>query len=373
MRDDALSPGRAAGSTAADAPGTGADAAGAAGDAAGAAADLVAAEARLPSALLGLLPESAGEPQHDRFVDLMREYPSRAGKRLRGALVLRSTAAHGGSVDAALPVAAALELFQDWVLVHDDIEDDSDERRGGPTLHRMVGMPIALNVGDAMHVAMWRALLALPSRDGLDADAVRGEFVWAIERTARGQHVDLSWVAEGRFDVSEAEYLRMVRLKTAAYTVVTPLRLGAHVSGLVPHGDLLRIGEDLGAAFQIRDDVLNLLPGATAAYGKEFAGDLHEGKRTLVLAHLLAAAPPDEADEAVRRLAGPRATRTADDVAWLLGRIERHGSLRYAQSVAEGLAGRALADLREAWADLPDGAARDGLLHLLRSVALRDR
>ncbi len=326
---------------------------------------------RLHRAVLNLLPAPPDEPDLAHFASLMREYPSRGGKRMRGKLVIRSTAAHGGDSDAALVVAAALELFQNWVLVHDDIEDDSEERRGAPALHRMVGVPLALNVGDAMHVYMWEALLGLSSRPGFDADAIRREFVWMIHRTAEGQHLDLTWMAGERFDIGEEAYLEMVRRKTAAYTVVGPLRLGAYASGRLPHPDLASIGERLGAAFQIRDDVLNLLPADGGAYGKEFAGDLYEGKRTLVLAHALANAPADEAREAIARLRPPRQLRTPEDVRWLLSLVERRGSLRYAQARAEALADGALQELEEVVAELPGKDAARRLVDDLRALTRR--
>ena len=326
---------------------------------------------RLHEAVLGLLPRDHDDPDLARFNALMREYPARRGKRVRGLLVLASTAAHGGDPEAALPVAASLELFQNWVLVHDDIEDESEERRGAPALHRLVGVPIALNVGDAMHVFMWEALIGLRSRPGFDADAIRSEFLWMIHRTAEGQHLDLTWVADDRFDVGEAAYLAMVTRKTAAYTVVSPLRLGAHASGLGPHPSLTSIGERLGAAFQIRDDVLNLLPSEDGAYGKEFAGDLYEAKRTLVLAHALENATPSEAAEAIARLRPPRDQRTRDDVAWLLALFERHGSLEYAQARAETLAREALVDLEQVLDGLPGQDAARALLDDLHALTQR--
>ncbi|CAN5741718.1 geranylgeranyl diphosphate synthase CrtE [soil metagenome] len=334
---------------------------------------------RIGVAVLASLPSVEGDDDLARFHALMREYPERGGKRLRGTLVMLATEAHGGDPDEALPVAAALELFQNWVLVHDDIEDDSEERRGRPALHRSVGVPVALNVGDAMHVCMWESLLALTSGPSFDADAIRREFVWMIRRTAEGQHLDLTWVAEGRF-ADEAAYLEMVRLKTSAYTVTSPLRLGAHASGARPHAAIEGIGDRLGAAFQIRDDVLNLTPptrddvndvGSADAYGKEFAGDLLEGKRTLILAHLFAHLRADDLREATERLAAPRSSRSAVDVAWLLARITEVGSLRYAQERAETLARGALSELADVLATLPGRAAAGRIEALLRTLAAR--
>src|SRR5699024_11771577 len=120
----------------------------------------------------------------------LAEYTQRPGKLVRGMLTVLSTQAHGGSLELRLKPASILELFQSWVLIHDDIEDDSLIRRGRPALHRQVGMPVALNVGDGLHVHMWQHLL----ESGLPA-GVTAEFLSTIARTARGQHLDLSWVA----------------------------------------------------------------------------------------------------------------------------------------------------------------------------------
>ncbi len=326
---------------------------------------------RIRRVLLAALPDGHEHPELERFARLQRVYPERPGKTLRGQLVVLSSAAHDGDMDAALVTAAGLELFQNWVLVHDDIEDDSEQRRGGPALHRMVAPAVALNVGDAMHVAMWRLLLTLPTAADrpVDREAVLREFLWMIDRTAEGQHLDLSWVADGRFDISEDDYLTMVTLKTAYYTVVSPLRLGAACAGRPPSPVFTEAGRDLGVAFQIRDDVLNLR--RDVAYGKEFAGDLYEGKRTLILAHLLAHASADEAAEVREVLARPRDAKQPEAIERVLAAIERHGSLDYAQTLAEARARRGLERLHDALAELPGADAALEIEELVRSLAAR--
>ena len=319
--------------------------------------------------ILSHLPKQHDKAELATFYDLIRDYPERGGKHLRGQLVLRSVSAHGVAWRRGLDVAAALELFQNWVLIHDDIEDDSEDRRGAPALHRTVGMPVALNVGDALHVYMWRVLHHL---EGFSSDVQRlifSEFEWMISRTAEGQHLDLSWVAEGIFGISEADYLEMVTLKTAYYTVVCPLRLGALCAEVEPDVRFTEAGIDLGVAFQIRDDILNLMPDIS--YGKEFAGDLFEAKRTLVLAHLFAHANGDEQEEVRERLAKPRNDKTEEDIGRVLGFIERYGSLAYAQEVAEARAARGLSLLSESFADLPNQDEAQRILDLLSSLASR--
>jgi len=313
----------------------------------------------------------------ERFLSLLAEYPNRAGKGLRGQLLLLSARAHGvrghgkdddAGAQAARVLAEALELFQNWVLVHDDIEDDSDERRGQPALHRQTGMPVALNVGDAMHVAMWQHLMSLPA-GRYDRAGALSEFGRMIVHTAAGQHLDLAWVAQRRFDVTEDDYLAMVSLKTAYYTVVSPLRLGAYAAGAEPSELLERAGLDLGVAFQIRDDVLNLSVGAEV--GKEFAGDLYEGKRTLVLAHLLATAPQAVRQRVVALLDRPRRAKQPEEMDEVLRMMVEHGSLEYAQGVAEERLRRGLDVLERALAPLPDQASAARILALVSELAAR--
>ncbi|MEX2542597.1 MAG: polyprenyl synthetase family protein, partial [Trueperaceae bacterium] len=288
-----------------------------------------ALESAVERAIARSLPAGHDDPELNRYYGLLREYPARVGKRIRARLTLQSTMAHGSPWQAGLTAAAAIELFQNWVLIHDDVEDDSDERRGKPTLHRQVGKPLAINAGDGLHAYMWQLLLGDPDLPA----GVLAEFLWMIHRTSEGQHLDLAWVESGRFDVEEREYLEMVRLKTACYTVVSPLRLGALCAGRAPAELLTEAGENLGVAFQIRDDILNLTPGAPQ--GKEFAGDLFEGKRTLILAHFFAHADSFERQQAMDRLTGGRSGRSDDDVHILLDLLAAHGSIAYAQQVAE--------------------------------------
>ena len=321
----------------------------------------------LAERIFAALPQQHDQPEINDFYRLIRDYPERGGKGLRGQLILLSTALHGADWQVALEVAAALELFQNWVLVHDDIEDDSEERRGQPALHLQVGMPLALNVGDALHVYMWQLLHAqshLPRYQ-----EILQTFAWMIQRTAEGQHLDLSWVSKGRFDVSEAEYFEMVTHKTAYYTVVAPLQLGAFCAGVTPDERMIEAGKALGVAFQIRDDVLNLMPDIS--YGKEFAGDLYEAKRTLILAHTFASCTPQEHDDLCARLAKPRSAKTDEDVAAILGLINKYGSLEHAQQVAERYACDGLQQLRDITQSLPNQAAAEVLFNLVESLASR--
>jgi geranylgeranyl diphosphate synthase type II len=321
--------------------------------------------------ILAALPKQHRLAELTRFYRLLSDYPQRTGKVLRGQLLLLATVAHGGYWRQALTVAAALELFQNWVLIHDDIEDDSEERRGAPTLHKLAGLPLALNAGDALHVYMWDLLLTPPVRELPRTNEILGEFVWMIHRTAEGQHLDLSWIEEKRFDINEEAYLEMVTLKTAYYTVACPLRMGALCANREPSDNLWKAGQELGVAFQIRDDVLNLSPNV--AYGKEFAGDLYEGKRTLILVHLFAHATADERLEMSERLSKPRSQKRNEDIVRILALIERYGSLAYAQEVADDKAKSGLGQLQDVAVDFPERVATETLIQLLKTLSHRDK
>jgi geranylgeranyl diphosphate synthase type II len=323
----------------------------------------------LRNAVPASLPQRHSHAELSHFYTLLHDYPSRGGKHLRGQLVLLSTAAHGAPWTRALQVAVALELFQNWVLIHDDIEDGSETRRGLPTLHRTAGLPVALNVGDALHVYMWQVLHALEFGSSRLSLRILQEFTWMIHRTIEGQHLDLSWVQQDRFDVTEDEYLEMVTLKTAYYTVACPLRLGAFCAEAEPDHRLMQAGEALGVAFQIRDDVLNLMPGA--AYGKEFAGDLYEGKRTLILAHLLAHVMTHEREEIISHLSRPRPERSVQQIERILAYIDTYGSLDYAQQVAAKRTEEGLRLLEHVTQTMPDAAVAQQLLLVLRRVHTR--
>lgn len=324
----------------------------------------------LLSRVLSLLPESGTRPEYQQYYDMLRDYPRRGGKGIRSELLLASARAHGVTVDtpqweAALWLAAALELFQNWVLIHDDIEDDSEERRGKPALHRLHGVPLAINAGDALHAYMWAAV------HKADVPGTMPEFLNMIHHTAQGQHLDLCWVEGRRWDLVEDDYLEMVRQKTAYYTVVIPLRLGALAAGVTPSEQFTPAGLALGAAFQIRDDVLNLA-GDAARYGKEIGGDLLEGKRTMIVLHWLRNAPGAQRQAFLKQMGLNRPDKDARTIAdihrWLLD----SGSVAYAQEYAHAQAEQGLALLSEAFAEAPGQQAAGELLAAMRELATRD-
>jgi geranylgeranyl diphosphate synthase, type II len=309
------------------------------------------------------------------LLDPAGDYLDRGGKGLRPALCMATCAAFGGREEDAVPSAAAIELVHTALLVHDDVEDDSDLRRGEPTLHRRYGRASAINAGDGLAVV---ALGALRDNEQLIgqrlARRVWSEFDVMARHTVNGQARELGWQRDGRTDLTPDDYLDLIMQKTCWYTTLLPLRVGALIGsgGDADLAALTRFGFYLGAAFQIRDDVLNLV-GAEEVYGKEALGDLREGKRTLMLIHLLAAAPARDREHVAGFLTLEPGGRTPDLVAEILALMRRHGSIEFADEFGRGIARAAASSLDEAFGGLPDTPALRFVRDLVPYMAERDR
>lgn len=305
-------------------------------------------------AMLDALPD--GEP-HAWLYRVAREYPSRPGKALRPALCLAACDAVGGDPTTAHPFAVAIELLHNAFLVHDDLVDGSEQRRGRPTLGAQYGMGLALNAGDALAVVANRVLRRHAARlaGGL-GDTVVEEFDAMALRTLQGQATELGWRTDQVIDVTAEDYLDLILHKTCWYTTIHPLRVGALIgsAGRADLRPMVRFGFHLGAAFQIRDDVLNLV-GDQGEYGKEINGDLYEGKRTLVLIHLLRSARGGDRRLLERYLRLERDERTAELVGTVRGLMDDYGSIEFAQAYADGIADAASVTFDEAFGDVEDG------------------
>jgi geranylgeranyl diphosphate synthase, type II len=281
--------------------------------------------------------------------DLLADYPFREGKSLRPAILLASARASGGRTDQARLSAAALELYHNAFLVHDDVEDESEFRRGEVTMLRSHGAAVAVNVGDATNVLAMQLLLRNAEVIGLRRALL---ILREVERMAResveGQAIELDWIRQGVFDLTDQDYVRMAYKKTCWYTVIAPLRIGV-LCGCPPgirfpmERDLLplvELGHLAGIAFQICDDLLNL-ESDTATYGKEIAGDLWEGKRTIMLLHFLRCASTPSRDRALAILRTPRRAKKSKDVEWLLNAMRDSGSIAHGHRAADRFVERA--------------------------------
>ena len=287
--------------------------------------------------------------------DLLADYPSRGGKMMRPSLCIATARVFGASLDEALCSAIAIELIHNALLIHDDIEDESEIRRGEPTLHIKHGIPLAINAGDGLFLLSLRPLLDNVMKIGpFAALGILHETERMAWETAEGQAMELGWRRDNAADISDADYLTMVLKKTCWLGFIYPSRVGALIASR-GRGDLerfVRFGFFLGAAFQIQDDLLNLV--ADAAYGKERNGDIFEGKRTLMLTHCLRHCADDERARIMTMLGQPRDQRSPQEIEWVHGLMQRYGSVAYANGFAHGLAGAALHEYECIYDDFPD-------------------
>ncbi|MEM1813640.1 MAG: polyprenyl synthetase family protein, partial [Sulfolobales archaeon] len=204
------------------------------------------------------------------------------GKRLRPLLTVLSARLFGLDEDIALYPAASIELLHNFTLIHDDIMDRDDFRRGVPTVHKVYGEAMAILAGDLLFSKSYEAMLMLVGKvpDSLIVKALR-ELTWAAVTVAEGQSLDMEF--EERDDVKMEEYFTMIFKKTAAL-----FKASAYIGGVLAgadDSDLVRICEfarSVGMAFQIRDDELGLV-GDEKVLGKPVFSDLREGKKTLLV------------------------------------------------------------------------------------------
>ena len=201
----------------------------------------------------------------------------------------------GGDSAKAWPSAAAIEHFHTAALIHDDIEDSSLTRRGEPCLHVAEGEGLAINAGDLALSLVTGTVVDDPGLDDATKLRVLKELVDMTTRTIEGQALDIGWARDSRFDLTVDDYLVMANHKTAFYSGAVPLAVGAIIGdGTESQIAVLRaFGLAAGLAFQIQDDVLNLV-GKKESVGKDFRSDITEGKRTLVAIHALHNAPRRE-------------------------------------------------------------------------------
>jgi geranylgeranyl diphosphate synthase, type II len=320
------------------------------------------------------------ETGYGPLYDLVSDYPFREGKGLRPAICLAACRAAGGRTEQARVSAAALELFHNAFLIHDDVEDGSQFRRGRITLFEAHGVPVAINVGDATNVLAMGHLLANTELLGVRKTLL---ILQEVERMAResveGQAIELGWIREGRYDLDDRDYVRMAYKKTCWYTVIAPLRIGVICGAPAPapllEDDLtalIELGHLAGVAFQISDDLLNLEADETL-YGKEISGDLLEGKRTVMLLHFVRTAGDADRERALRLLHRPRRDKPAGDVAWLLDAMVGAGSLEYGRSLAREYSHRALAVDEQGIGILQDNDDRRFLREMLHYVIDRHK
>ena len=336
----------------------------------------LALRAERTSALL-LDPELGPRLSLERLGETARAYVERPGKRLRPALLLFSCAALGGDEEQALPAAAAVELFHTWSLVHDDIIDNDDLRRGKPTAHRLaaalaseqLGLPpaaashygqsAAILAGDVLLAWAMRMLLRCRDR-GVAADVVLDLAARLADRLAPqlidGEMRDVEFSRRPLAALSEEDVLRMQEGKTGAllgYAASAGACIGAgRIHDDCPGARALdAFGRACGIAFQLQDDILGVV-GDERQLGKPIGSDLREGKATVIVLHALRRADPGQQRLLRDVLGRPRAPSARIGEATRL--LVELGSIDHARALAQHY----IAEARAHLAELPPSSAR---------------
>src|SRR5271170_2897041 len=305
--------------------------------------------------------------------DLLSDYPLRGGKMMRPSMCIAAARLFGAPLENAMCTAVAIEMLHNALLIHDDIEDGSEKRRGRPTLHLLHGVPLALNAGDTLTLMSLKPLLENRVRIGERLTLrIIEEAQRMAHECAEGQAMELGWRRYNTIEIGDADYLEMVLKKTCWLATIYPVRVGALIGGRdsVDLDSFMRYGCFLGAAFQIQDDLLNLV--GDDGYGKEIAGDIWEGKRTLMFIHTIQESTTKERARISEILRKPREGRTLSEVRWIRKLMDKYACTEYARKVAHGLAGAALHEYSLISAGLPDSPDKLFLEQMVRWVIERN-
>lgn len=266
---------------------------------------------------------------------------SLGGKRVRPLLCLLATRLYSDNIATALPIARALEVFHNFTLLHDDLMDKSPIRRGQPTVYRKWNDNTAILSGDAMSIEAYRSL------EGIENPQLLFKVLPFFNKMAieicKGQQYDMDF--EVREHVSVAEYIEMIRLKTAVL-LGAALRLGALAAGAYDSDAQIldEVGQALGLAFQIQDDYLDVY-GDEKTFGKPIGGDIMNGKKTLMLLYTQAKLEREDRAE-LDRLMQLGQEHKEERISGVRRLYDKAGTPIYAQHEIERLTQEALTKLR---------------------------
>ena len=276
-------------------------------------------------------------PDMDRYLyGPLMKYSKNGGKRHRPLIALAGCLVVGGDMNKAISSAAAIEHFHPAALIHDDIADEAELRRGEPCLHLSEGLGLALNMGDLGLSLVNGTVINDPALDDAVKVRVVTELIEMTRRTIEGQAMDIGWARDARYDITPEDYLIMATHKTAHYSGAVPLAIGAIVGGGTEAQieGLRNFGLDTGLAFQIQDDLLNLI-GEEESTKKDFRSDITEGKRTVIVVHALHHGTEQQRARLVEILSNKE--KNPDVLAEAVEIMQETGSIEYARNYAQNL------------------------------------
>ena len=271
------------------------------------------------------------------------------GKMIRPAITLIVSEALGSDKEGSLNAAASIELIHTFSLIHDDIMDDDDVRRGVPAVHKVWGDDVAILSGDTLFSKAFELIINSDKSPTQNNNAL-ATVADACVQICEGQALDISF--EGRFDVSEEEYMTMVFKKTGAL-IAAASKVGAIMGGANDEVSniMYEYGKLIGIAFQIQDDYLDVV-GDEKDIGKPVGSDIAKGKMTLMVVKALSEADEEDSKTLLKILKSDDSSN--DDIDLAISIFEKYGSIQYAHDVALGNVNKA----KELLKILPDNEAK---------------
>jgi geranylgeranyl diphosphate synthase type I len=307
--------------------------------------ELLRRAAQVTAAIEELVPVMHPRPLYEAS----RHLVDSGGKRLRPSMLLLAGEAAGKDAAELAPAAVSIELIHNFTLIHDDIMDNADVRRGRPAVHKIWGQSGAILAGDTLYSKAFQVLGMTKAEPELILGAMN---MLSMTCTAicEGQWLDMEF--ESRDRVSEAEYMEMIEKKTGVLYGASA-GMGALLSGAAPGvvAALDQFGRLTGMGFQLQDDVIDLITPEKVS-GKRQGGDLIEAKKTLIMIHAFAHDVP------VRVFGKKQAT--AEQISKAISLLEKSGSIEYARFRAEEMVEKGKRALKV----LPDSKAKTTLLEL---------
>ncbi len=301
--------------------------------------------------------ESLTASRHERLAAAMMHLILGGGKRMRATLPWLVGRAVGDTHSGLLDIGAAIETIHNFTLVHDDIMDDDEIRRGRNAVHIEYDMPTAINAGDAMLAIAFERLVMSANIELHDIPSLVNRIAWMVRRVSEGQQLDIEF--ETRERVSEDEYIEMIEGKTAVMFQICA-ELGARVAGADDEviECLAEWGRSVGLCFQLMDDLIDVLSDS-ATLGKPTGSDVAQGKQTLMVIHALSQ-PDSEAKSRLLSVLGKCEDATESMVQDGIAALNELGSIAYARERANEYHQHAHACLDR----LPDGPAMLALREL---------
>jgi len=285
---------------------------------------------KMSAELDGPIRSYIGDEEPKTLMDASKQYPYAGGKRMRPAMVVACCRAVGGDAEKAIPLAVAIEYIHNFTLIHDDLMDGDEKRRGMTTIHVGYGMPTAVLAGDALLAKAYQIMANLdaPADRMINAMKYISQAVWDL---ARGQQMDIN--NEGNI-VSEEVYLETIKLKTSV--LFAAAAAGGAILGGASADEVKAINEyaiELGLGFQMYDDYLGIA-GDSSKTGKSVGNDIRKGKCTCMVTHAIRSIKNPETLEEFKGILG-KIDATDEECARAKQILEETGSIQYNLDLAK--------------------------------------